>query len=149
MKRYLVVILLAILTGSLLGYYTFRGLKASAKANKQVYLFQLGVYTSKDNAIKKSKKIDNTIIIKEGDYFHVYSNVFTNLELVNKVKKYYDENNIHYYVKNVDVDNKSFDEIQEYEKVLKEVSDVEVINKTSIKMLQIYENYRGLDEIQD
>jgi hypothetical protein len=146
MKKYITVVLLAILTGSILGYYTFHGFKASAKDIKQVYLIQLGVYSSKENAINKRVKMSNSIIIKEGDYYHVYANIFSSSSLVDKVKKYYDNKKIHYYIKTAEIDVKTYNELQKYESILEKVDDVSVINKTSEKMLLLYQNYRGQNE---
>ena len=50
MKKYFIIIILAIITGGLLGYYTFHGNSANAKGFKTAYLIQIGVY--KSNTVK-------------------------------------------------------------------------------------------------
>ncbi len=146
MKKYFIVIILAIITGSLLGYYTFRGTSAKAKGIKEAYLVQVGVYKNIENAQKKTKTIDNSIIIPEGDYYHVYTNIFISNDLIKKVSLYYDSINLHYYVKNIEIDEETADKIIEYEALLNNVEDIQVINKVSKDLLKIYANYRGYNE---
>ena len=115
MKKYFIIIILAIITGGLLGYYTFHGNSANAKGFKTAYLIQIGVYKSKENANKKAASLTSSIVIPEGDYYHVYSNIFTDLNLVKKVSNFYDSINLHYYVKNIEIDLDTYSKIADYE----------------------------------
>ena len=144
MKKYIIVILLAIFTGTLLAIFVFQGRYAQAKSDNSVFLFQIGVYKSLENAKKVTNTLESSIVIQEGDYYHVYSNIFISSNLVNKISNYLNSRGIHYYIKNIKVDDSLYKTISEYEQLLFSVDDIDVINKASVSLLQEYQKYRGL-----
>src|SRR5574344_2558983 len=145
MKKYLIVIFFAILTGAGLAYVTLKKSNVIAiDANQtKAYLIQIGVYKSLDNASNLASNYENSIILNENNLYHVYTHLFTNEVLIQKVKKDYDEKNISCYIKDITLNKDILKQIQSYENLLVQTNDMEVINKTSIEMLKIYKESIG------
>lgn len=141
MKKYFIVVLLALLTGSLMAFFTFNSKNVNAYSKKEAYLFQIGVYKNEDNALKYARNFDSSITIKENNFYHVYTHIFVDYDLVNKVKEYYEENKINFYVKKLEIDDNLYEQLYEYQELLLNTSDIEVINKFSQNLLNIYNNY--------
>ena len=141
MKKYFVVIIFAIITGSLLAYFTFKGTFAFASENKNAYIFQMGVYKSVDNANNMANSLKSSVIIKEGDYYHVYGSVFTDEYLIDRISNYYEKEKISFYIKNINISNELYNKITKYEDILKNSSDIDVIIKTSQTLLDLYSKY--------
>lgn len=141
MKKYLVVILLAIVSGSILAFFTFKNYTVDALSKRDAYLFQVGVFKSEKNALKRTNSFSSSIMILENDYYHVYTHIFTNKSLAEIIKKYYDENDIKYYLKKIVIDENLYEEISEYQELLLDTNDIEKMNKSSQNLLNIYKNY--------
>ncbi len=99
MKKYLIVILTAIIIGSTFAYYVFsvnknESVMALKEVNKKVYVFQLGVFSSKENANNKINVVNPSTIKQINEYYYVYGAVYSDIYLVSLFKKYYEEYNI-------------------------------------------------------
>lgn len=141
MKKYLIVILLAIVSGSFLAFLTFKNHTVDALSKKEAYIFQVGVFKSKNNALKRANGFSSSIIMLENDYYHVYTNIFTNKSLAEIIKKYYDDNDIKYYLKKLVIDENLYEQVNEYQELLLNTDDIENIQKLSQNLLNIYKNY--------
>lgn len=141
MKKYFIVVILALITGSLMAFFTFNSKNVNAYSKKEAYLFQVGVYKNENNALFCAQNFDSFIIIKENKFYHVYTHIFVDYNLVNKVKEYYEQNEINFYVKRLEIDDNLYEQLYEYQELLINTSDLEVINKFSQNLLNIYKNY--------
>ena len=140
MKKYLFVIILAFLTGSILAWYVLNNSSAFAKEKYEVYLFQVGVFNNMENAKKKESEFASSKIILIGDYYHVYSNIFTSTELKEKMEEYYLSSDKTFFVKKIEVDSNLYNELKKYEKLINVDSDYKTIGKVSLQMMSIYED---------
>lgn len=117
--------------------------KNYSKTNYEVYLFQTGVYKNYDYAQKESQQYSSAFIKNEEDLFHIYTNCLSNIDLINRLKNYYEAKKINYYLKSTSVDEKTYQSIQKYEERLSKSSDEELL-KSGNDLLSIYFSY--LDE---
>ncbi len=141
MKKYFIVVILALLTGSLMAFLTFNSKNVNAYSKHDAYLFQVGVYKNEENALSRAHSFDSSITIKENNFYHVYTHIFVDYNLANKVKEYYEKNEINFYVKRLEIDDNLYEQLYEYQELLFNTSDLEVINKFSQNLLNIYKNY--------
>lgn len=135
MKKYIVVIVLAVVIGSVFAYFIFSSTSSdialAMSEDEKVYLFQLGVFSSSENAEKKKVECDTAIVEKINEYYYVYGAVYSDIYLVSMLKDYYDESNIDYSVKETIVSSEFLSELQSYEELLKESGNMSVILRTN------------------
>ncbi len=134
MKKYIITISLALITGSLFSFYMLRSLNENsivATSTSIGYIFQLGVFENIDNANKFIEDTASGIVVKEDNYYYVYSAIYTEDILVNTLELYYKNNNINYFIKEKSIPSNIKNEINEYEKLLVQTNDINVIFKTN------------------
>jgi len=134
MKKILITIIIAIIVGASLGIYSYRkfideNIVSASKTNDEVYAFQVGAFDNYDNANTLAKKYGGVVIIDNNKY-RVYIAIAS--DSVNILKKYFDDKNIAYYLKTIDVSNEFFTTLKEYETLL--------INSSDDTYLQIIKN---------
>ena len=123
LKKILITIIFSLTTGSILGYMAYnRMLQKEEEAittvismQNQVYAIQAGVFDKLENANKLAEKYGGLVIYDENKY-RVYIAIIS--KTLPELKKYYDEKNIAYYVKNISVPETFNEKLQEYEKLL-------------------------------
>ncbi len=122
MKRFLITILLAILTGAGLGFYAYNKLASTnnndmmvGKFSNQVYALQVGVFDSINNANDLASKYGG-IVINDNNKYRVYIAIVSNT--LTQIKNYYDNKNISYYVKNIEVNSDFYNTLLDYESLL-------------------------------
>lgn len=135
MKKYIVVVISAILIGSVFAYYIFyitdEDTVLAMNEEEKVYLFQLGVFTSLENANAKKEESGSAIIKQINEYYYVYGAVYSDIYLVSTLKDYYDENNIDYAIKETIISSDFLTELQSYEELLIESDNMDVILKAN------------------
>lgn len=133
MKKYIFAILSAVLIGGVFAIYIFSSdyssedVLAFENANHSVYLFQLGVYSSLENANSYASSLESYIIKEVGDLYYIYGAIYSELDLVSTLKSYYDANKIEYAIKEVYIDNDFYIELTSYEDLLLESNNIDVI----------------------
>lgn len=120
MKKTIIVLLGATLFGGLMAFYLFKDNgkeKQLVDGQTKVQAFQIGVYTSLDNANKSALK-NNGIVIKDNDVYRVYITLLKNNESISKMEDYFNSINLKYYLKDVYVKNEFYNEIVEDENLI-------------------------------
>ena len=143
MKKFLIVIISAIIIGSIFSIYIYKGIDTSfaiTKLDKDVTLFQAGVYKSLENAVLLSKKYDSSVIINDDDLFRVYIGIARDKEVIQAYKNYYDLNNINYYEKKEKLKTKCINEIEKYERMIKTSFNSETYNNINKILLNYYKD---------
>ena len=81
--------------------------------------FQVGVYTSLDAANTYKVKYKDAIVIKDNELYRVYVSILKNKNNIDNMSSYLYKNNIDFYIKDINIDNKSLkNKIKEYENVM-------------------------------
>ena len=120
MKKTIIVLLGATLFGGLMAFYLFKDNGKEEQlvdGQTKVQAFQIGVYTSLDNANKSALK-NNGIVIKDNDVYRVYITLLKNNESISKMEDYFNSINLKYYLKDVYVKNEFYNEIVEDENLI-------------------------------
>ena len=107
------------LLGIFLGYYICSSNKIKNIFNTNYKAFQVGVYTSLDAANTYRTKYKDSIVIKDNELYRVYVSILKDSNNIESMKKYLDSNNISYYLKDIEINNKDIKkEIKEYESIM-------------------------------
>lgn len=145
-KKYIIPVMLALLTGLILGrfvlnQYKFEGKIVSTIGNqKEAYFIQQGVYSSKESMESNLSDFPYYIYMIDDDKYYVYIGITFLEENMNKIKGYYEEKGYITYVKQINISESSFITVlEQYDALLKESSDSEVIGTVCSQVLNKYE----------
>lgn len=122
MKKFLLSLFLAVLLGGIFGFIIYKRfnnneLSVSSILSKQVYAFQIGVFDEIDNA-KKLKNKYGGIIIPDNTKYRVYIALCSSSNVLTILKNYYDDLDISYYIKQIEVDDETLELINNAEELL-------------------------------
>lgn len=145
-KKYIMPVFMALIVGLVLGrfilnQYTFEGkIIPTISASKQAYFIQQGVYSTKESMESNVKNFPYYIYMIDNDKYYVYIGITLLEENMNKIKGYYGEKGYNTYVKQLSINNEDFIIIlEQYDSLLKESSDTEVIGTVCSQILTKYE----------
>ncbi len=121
-KKVAIAVGCALLLGIGFGIFFFKDasqdIKEALGTEAMVYAFQVGVYTNKENAIVEAKKYESGKVILDEELYRVYIAMVKSEEARDKLKQYYDEQNIEYYVKKINVKGDFLNMLNKYEDLL-------------------------------
>lgn len=129
--------MLAFVIGGSIAYFMFSREYADDSGKVRVKAFQVGVFTNYDNALKVADR-NNGIVVNDNDVYRVYVSILSNQEAVEKMKEYYDEIGLHYYLRDIEVDDEFLNSIKNTEDLLI-VSDTDTYNIINLNVLSKYE----------
>lgn len=146
MKKYIMPIFLALLTGLILGrfvlnQYEFEGRIVSvAGKGTQAYFIEQGVYTSKDEMEGNTKSFPYYIYTVGKDKYHVYIGITFSDKNVSKIKGYYKNLGYDTNVREISINNNDFTTVlEQYDNLLENSSEDEVIGTVCSQVLNKYE----------
>lgn len=142
MKKNILLILMAIFSGILFTALVFIKVNNVLKNNEEatVTVFQVGVYKNEVNALSAAKKYGG-IVHQEEDYYRVYIAAYQDEDIINKMKNYYKESGISYYLRKIEANKEYLLTINKYEKLLQNSNDDSIyqnLNNLLIKKLEEY-----------
>ena len=146
MKKNIVMISLSIIGGILITFFVLNKNHIYAKEEYTAYAFQVGAYASLDNAESYAKTVDSAIIIKEDDLYKIYTAIYEDIDLVNEMVTYYENNKINVYLKLITVNKNFFEYLQKYETLIKK-SDQSIYSKINQGVLDLYLESQNYEEI--
>lgn len=152
MKKGIFIISLCIIAGLFLGTYTFNKLEnkdtkkvsANVLTNQNVYAFQYGVYSNKDN-LKSLEGINYTYEYLN-DKYYVYVGMTKNEKNIEKLKKYFESINYPIYVKEIEVNGEFAETLKQYDLLLDEAVQNESIKTILESVIAKYEELAINDE---
>jgi len=143
MKKYIIILSVALLTGFLLSFIFFndinREVKAIVKKEEVVYLFQTGVFKDNTNAINYANLYNNSIIYYDGTYYRVIIGVAHNS--TKALEEYFTSKGINYYLKEINIDKTFINDISSLENILNNTKKEEVIEKINKEILELFKTY--------
>lgn len=127
MKKMLISIILAITCGFIFGMFFLKKFDqqsqiAVSNINTQAYAFQIGVFKNKENALNFAAA-NYGMVVNDEDLYRVYTVILNNESIINRVKNYYQTNNINFYLKAVNISNDATNTINNYEMLLEKTED--------------------------
>ena len=141
--------ILPILLGLVVGlvftkiFYDSYNVSYSFSENILVYVFQQGVYSSKQSVIE-NVTLNYYIYEKSGDMYYVYAGFTTKSENVQKLKDFFEKKGYSIYVKEINLPSSSFTEIlKQYDLLLEKTEDENAIEAINASILSEYEEAYG------
>ncbi len=138
MKKNIILVLFSLISGVLFTVFILNKENIYAKEEYLVYAFQVGTYESIDNARDMISKLPSGISIKEDNLYKVYSAIYKDIDLVNKMITYFKDNNINIYLKTINVSKDFYYILDNYEKIISKTDDTAVYDKVNQSILNTY-----------
>ena len=138
MKMKIVLILFCVASGILFTFFFLNKESFYAKEEYSVFAFQAGAFSKYDNAIKQCDKLPSSIIVKDNNLYKVYVAIYKDIDLVNKMLVYFEDNNINIFLKNVNIDKTLNEKLMNFEKLLMKTKEEAVYNKINQSILDLY-----------
>ena len=146
MKKTIIWILIAIVSGALLGKFTFDKYENIDTLNvisydNSVYMLEYGTYKTLDEMTNSIIDIDRYIYIEEDNKVTAYIGIAKTKDSISKIKKIYDDKNIKLNIEKVKIDNDEFiQNLNEYEKLLVATEDEKSLLIIENQILSCYES---------
>lgn len=137
MKKKLIAIFLAILTGAVLAVpaLVFQR-KQKVSDDVKVYVLQTGAYKSYENALEKQSSIENSILYKENDTYLVLVGASTSENSLSKIAGFLQEENVDYYKKTITIFESDMELFQKYNFMLEKAEKKETVLLLNQKILE-------------
>ncbi len=109
-KSFFISIILTIFLGAFFGKVLYNHYEEETVMSEgtSFYLLQYGVYSNQEEALREKEKIDASLIVKEDNKFYLYLGMSLQKKFMEKVKNYYDQENIVTYIKEMPLSNTTF-----------------------------------------
>ena len=137
MKRRLIIVLVALVIGGGIAYFMFSREYENNSNRVMVKAFQVGVFTNYDNALKVADR-NNGIVVSDDNLYRVYVSILSSQEAVDKMREYYDSIGLHYYLRDIEVDDEFLNNIKNTEELLI-ISNSDTYNIINLNVLNKYE----------
>lgn len=152
MKKTIIGIIIAILTGVLLAKLTFDKYEKVDTKNvisydDEVYMLRVGTYDSVDEMQRSALDFERYIYIEKEGKVTVYIGIAKTRENMEKIKNVYDDKNVKTTVETVTINNDEFiQNLNEYEKLLDVTEDANSLLIIENQILSCYEDIMVKDE---
>ncbi len=146
MKKTIVWIIFALVSGALLGKLTFDRYEKLDTQNvisydNYVYLLKYGTYKTLDEMSNAITELDRYIYIEKNDKVDAYVAIAKTKENASKIKKIYDNKKIKVEISKEQIDNDEFiQNLNEYEKLLDATEDEKSLIIIENQILSCYES---------
>ena len=101
-----------------------------------VAIYQLGIFKNYDNALKKAQDAKGAIIISKDDNYQVIGAIASSKESQDKLANLLKNEQLDYYLKEIDLNEESKKTIDEYELLINKTDDLEVLKKLNEELLK-------------
>ena len=147
MKKNINLVLFCVIIGLFMGTYMFsqydkekiENISLTSKyINQNIYAFQYGVYSNKENMINNLKNIKYTYQLIDNKYY-VYVGMTTKKENIDKLKNYFNSLSYNTYLKEINVSGEYAEKLSQYDLLLDEATTNESISTILSTTLEIFE----------
>lgn len=145
MKKTILWILAALISGAILGKVTFDkyekiDVQSVINFNNSVYMLKYGTYANLDEMYDKVTNVDRYVYIEKESGVSAYVGISTTKKNANKIKDIYLDKKIELTVEKVTIDNEEFiQNLNEYEKLLEATEDEKSLLIIQNQILSCYE----------
>lgn len=138
MKKKFIIISSFLVIISIFVYFYYVKNNEEINGDYVVFAIQTGAYKDYNKAMLESKKIKPSSVIYEDNYYKVYSAIYKNLDLLNEMVVYLEDNDTDVYLKNIYVSEEFYRKLDNYERVILNSSD-DMLEKVNKLILDEYE----------
>ena len=112
MKKVIIRCLIFLVGGILVGNHIYKNINPKLlnvfNEQEKYYCLQYGIYKDKDNMQKETRDISPKLVIEKNNNYYVYLTITSNLDNAEKLKKYFEEDGISSYLKEIKVESEEF-----------------------------------------
>lgn len=152
MKKTIIWVLIALVSGALLGKLTFDkyeniDLQNVISFNNEVYMLKYGTYSTVEEMQASVTKVERYVYIEKTGEVSAYVAISTTNKNINKIKDVYSSKGITLSVEKVTINNDAFiQNLNEYEKLLEVAEDENSLLMIQNQILSCYEDEVVKDE---
>ena len=138
---YFIIIVLALILGYLCASFIISNYSESNNMfDTNVYFLQVGVYSNLESLNNDLSSLKNKITIKEDNKYYSYIGLTSSLSIAEKIKKMYQEQDVDIYIKkSIFDDNDFYNQLVQYDILLKNSNNIDEINSVLKPILATYE----------
>ena len=145
MKKFLMVIILAIITGvafSLFIFSKYEERETSKEVNK-IYFVQQGVYSNYSNMVKNTDKLEAYTYEKDNGKYYVYVCFTAKEDNLRLIEQYFKSLNYSINIKEKDLNKIEFlNVLNEYDYLMSAITKEETIKNICKQLVKKYEEYK-------
>ena len=104
---------------------------------KNIKAFQVGVYTSEENATKEAE-LKKGLVVQENEYYYVYVAILGEQINIDKMTNYLNQNSIYYYIKDITVSEEFKQELFAIESMMFTTTSEVAFLQLNTKILESY-----------
>jgi len=138
MKKNLILVTLSIVSGIAFTFFVLNRENTYAKEEYLVYAFQVGAFENEENAKSYSNYLPSSIVVKEDNLYKVYTAIYKDIDIINQMVVYFEDNEINIYLKNISVSPNFYTTLSNFEKLIKNSYDKNVYDKVNQSILNSY-----------
>lgn len=138
MKKKILLAILSVGAGMAFTFFFLNKENTFAKEEYLIYAFQVGAFEKYDNAVNLSNLLPSSIIKKEDNLYKIYVAMYKDIDIVNKMIVYFENNNINIFLKSLSVSKNFYNDLLNYETLIKNSEDTNVYNKVNQSILNLY-----------
>lgn len=138
MRKNLMLVTLSIVLGIAFTFFVLNKENTYAKEEYLVYAFQVGAFENEENAQEYSKKLPSSIIVEESNLYKVYTTMYKDIDIINQMVVYFEDNDINVYLKNINVNSTFYSTLSNFEELIKNSYDKNIYNKVNQSILNSY-----------
>ena len=145
MKKMFLLTLVAMISGFLLGKFTFgkyEKINETLNATKEasyIYMINYGSYDNKDKMINELKEIDKYIYSYENNMYNAYIGITGNMNNAQKIKNIYNNSNLQ--IQKIYISNDNFiKKLKNYDKLIAATEDNNSLIILQKQILILYED---------
>jgi hypothetical protein len=152
MKKTIIWVLIALVSGALLGKLTFDkyeniDLQNVISFNNEVYMLKYGTYSTVEEMQASVTKVERYVYIEKTGEVSAYVAISSTNKNINKIKDVYSSKGITLSVEKVTINNDAFiQNLNEYEKLLEVAEDENSLLMIQNQILSCYEDEVVKDE---
>lgn len=145
MKRYMKFIVFAVFVGCLIAFLFYQNInqevRAIAKKEEIINLFQVGVFKNEGNAHKFAKTFESSLVYQDNEYYRVIIAISYHKEVSAKLEALYKGKELNYYIKEYRVNKDFIKKIDSFEKILLKSNNEDVIYNVNNSILSLFDSY--------
>ena len=135
MKKNIILITLSIIFGIVFTFFVLNKQDTYAKEEYLVYAFQVGAFEKEENAIDYVKYLPTSVIYREENLYKVFVAIHKDIDIINKMVVYFENNDINVYLKSINVTKEFYINLNNYEEFIKKSDNTNVYNKINQSIL--------------
>lgn len=138
MKKTFILILCSVTLGVLFTFFFLNKKELYAKERYMVYAFEIGTYIDFDTASNILDNLPSGVMVYEDNSYKLYSAMYKDLDLVNKMSLYFQNKNVDVYLQTMEVNKDFYQKLNDYEELIKKTIDETLYDKINQSILNKY-----------